>query len=66
MMIIEGPSGKKGSWHVGEDMRIPEGYVLTFQVDGHELTWFLGAMAKILGEDGLRLEYPVERLTPIL
>ena len=38
MMIISNGT-RSGSWHTGENMHIPKGQVLTFQVDGHELTW---------------------------
>ena len=68
MMIIS--NGKvKGSWHVGEEMNIPEGRVLTFSVDGDELNWLIDTLA---GEEARgsgilpRINWPSHRLTPIL
>lgn len=66
MMIISNGT-RKGSWHVGEEMNIPQGRVLTFTVDGDELEWLL----RVFLDGSPRYElptinYPTERLTPIL
>ena len=37
MLCIKGDSGRWGSWHVGETLRVPKGRVITFQADGDEL-----------------------------
>ena len=37
MLIITSDGTRYGSWQVGETMNVPEGYVITFQADGHEL-----------------------------
>lgn len=50
-----------GSWHVGEDVNLPKGYVLQFSFDGDELQWLVQAFAR----DGYWVNYPAKRLTPI-
>lgn len=70
MMAIKSRSNRWGSWHVGEDMNIPAGRVITFQVDGHELDWLLSAMAEKMYNDDpegdCRINYPATHLTPVL
>jgi hypothetical protein len=66
MMSIKGHSNRWGSWHIGEDMRVPEGPVITFQVDGHELEWLIGAIEDKLSKEGRDFIYPTLRLTPVL
>ena len=79
MMAIKGHSGRWGSWHVGEDMNIPAGRVITFQVDGDELEWLIQAIKErfvqeylesLDSEDGplaeLKVYYPADHLTPVL
>ena len=62
MMIISNGT-RKGSWHVGETMNIPEGRVLTFIVDGDELNWLMDIL--YLHPD-VRVVHPAKYLTPIL
>ena len=71
MMVISNGT-REGSWHVGENMHIPDGPVLTFQVDGDELNWLLRAISYQLtvpvrdrNDPGLRVIYPSTRLTPV-
>ena len=45
MMVISNGT-REGSWHVGEDMNIPAGRVITFQVDGDELAEQIRATVK--------------------
>lgn len=62
MMTISNGT-RTGSWHVGDNyMNIPEGRVITIQLDGHELEWFLDQVK----HDGYVVNYPAERLTPVL
>lgn len=51
-----------GSWHVGETLNIPEGPVIIFQADGHELSFIL----QMFQEKGIEVYYPADRLTPVL
>jgi hypothetical protein len=55
-------NGRWGSWHVGEEMNVPDGPVVTFQADGHELD----AMLEAFRNAGIIVNYPAERLTPVL
>lgn len=50
-----------GSWHVGETMKIPNSRVVTFQMDGHELSDVLDA----LWAYGVKIQRTDKR-TPIL
>ena len=65
MMIITG-NNRSGSWHIGENMHIPDGRVLTFQVDGDELYWLKDTIQEMLDAEELKLIWPSEHLTPIL
>ena len=51
-----------GSWHTGEDLNVPEGRVITFQADGDELYALLDMFRKA----GVKVNYPAERLTPVI
>lgn len=63
LAITSGGANKVwGSWHVGEVMNIPAGRVITFQADGHELTAIIEAFKKA----GIEVNYPADRLTPVL
>lgn len=67
MLIISvgtGSNQRSGSWHVGETMRIPNGRVLTLQADGHELDAILTILME--NKQGVTVEYPADRLTPVL
>lgn len=66
MMAIRGSSGQWGSWHVGEDMHVPAGQVLTFQVDEHELSWLMDAIHVKLAVEGVRVHLSAQHLTPVL
>ncbi len=68
MMIISVDGGRfsnepplSGSWHIGETMRIPDGQVITFKADGHELT----ALVEMIRAYGVNVVWPSPRLTPI-
>lgn len=64
MIITSGD--RQGSWHVGETMNIPEGRVISFQVDCDELDWLIDLFKKCIYEEDLpRVNYPASRLTPI-
>lgn len=63
MMSISA-NGRTGSWHTGEPMHVPDGRVVNFQVDGHELEWLREAIQAKLDNQGLVLEWPAARLTP--
>ena len=62
MLIITSDGTRYGSWHVGETMTVPEGYVITFQADGHELDAILEAFRN----GGIPVNYPAKRLTLVL
>lgn len=62
MLVISSAKGGTGSWHTGETMYVPEGRVITFQADGHELYAILAA----LRQAGIEIQYPATRLTPVL
>lgn len=62
MMQIKGSTGQWGSWHTGEQMNLPDCRVLTFIVDGHELTAIIAAFRTA----GITVNYPADALTPVL
>ena len=68
MMILKGGSRSallRGSWHVGETLRVPTGTrVLSLEVDGHELT----ALYEALRLYGVKIEVveSQQEMTPIL
>jgi hypothetical protein len=61
MLAMKGKQDRWGSWHIGEEMNVPEGSVITFQADGHELEAILDAFSKA----GIVVNYPAKRLTPV-
>jgi len=61
MLTITADKKRFGSWHVGEEMNIPQGPVITFQADGHELT----AILQALRAAGVTINYPSDYLTPV-
>jgi hypothetical protein len=67
-MAIKGHSGRWGSWHIGEDMNIPAGRVITFQVDGDELEWLIQAIKERFAQEFPwgKVNFPATHLTPVL
>ncbi len=63
MMIISVDGGRFSNEppHIGETMRIPDGQVITFKADGHELT----ALVEMIRAYGVNVVWPSPRLTPI-
>lgn len=63
MVITAGFQNKErsGSWHTGETMYVPDGRVVTLQVDGDELYFLLDAIRAA----GIPVVFPADTLTPI-
>lgn len=43
MLSVKGKTGNWNDWHIGETLHIPEGRVITIQMNGHELEQVLNA-----------------------